>query len=214
MNLGHFLFIGLIFRKCVVKAGTPTDPVRVVCMTSGVHRFGDVRFTDPNYTEKPEEYDKYKSYGVAKSGLMLLGRELTNMYRSGGVMACWANPGLCVDTEMGGACDKAKLVEWGMCLATAPGVILIACTGHLRPDGSKINPDNWKTVAEAAAPGVSRTKIRCLEGEGLINGCSWSAHLIPHVWTTRCHMLSMGRSSMVRLPSGSSRMRMRDGYGK
>ena len=112
MNLGHFLLIGLIFQKCLLKAGTPSDPVRVVCMTSGVHKFGNVRLEDPNYTATPEEYDKYKAYGTAKSGLMLLGRELSNRYRSKGVMACWANPGLCVDTEMGGACDQEKLVEW------------------------------------------------------------------------------------------------------
>ena len=31
--------------------------------------------------------------------------------------------------------------------------------GHLNPDGSKVNPSNWKTVPEAAAAGVSDSRL-------------------------------------------------------
>ena len=113
MNLGHFYLLSLIFNKCILGAGTPEDPVRVVCMTSGVHKFGRVRYDDPDFRARPNEYDQYNSYGTAKSGLMLVGRALSNNYRSKGVIGAWANPGLCVDTSMGSACDEEKLVEWG-----------------------------------------------------------------------------------------------------
>ncbi len=92
-HLGHFLLTGLLAPALVAGA-----PSRVVCVSSGGHRFSPVVFEDPNYESRP--YDKWESYGQAKTANILHAVELDRRLRDRGVRAYAIHPGG-IMTELG-----------------------------------------------------------------------------------------------------------------
>jgi len=59
-HLGHFLLTSLLIPN--LEAGAPA---RVVALSSGGHKMGNVDFDDPNWESR--EYDKWQAYGAAKT---------------------------------------------------------------------------------------------------------------------------------------------------
>ncbi|MCU1483905.1 MAG: oxidoreductase [Actinomycetia bacterium] len=93
-HLGHFLLTALLAPALVAAA----PGARVVNLSSGGHRSSDILWDDPNYETRP--YDKFESYGQAKTANILFTRELDRRYGPVGVHSFAVHPGMIV-TELG-----------------------------------------------------------------------------------------------------------------
>ncbi len=91
-HLGHFLLTCLLAPA--LRAGAPA---RIVNLSSGGHRFGNVDFADPNYEERP--YDKFTAYGQSKTANVLFSVGLTKRLAADGVTANAVHPGV-IMTEL------------------------------------------------------------------------------------------------------------------
>jgi NAD(P)-dependent dehydrogenase (short-subunit alcohol dehydrogenase family) len=100
-HLGHFLLTGLLLPA--LRAGAPS---RVVNVSSAGHRFGPVDFDDPHFERR--EYDKWASYGQAKTANVLHAVELDRRLRSRGVRAFAIHPGA-IMTELGRHLTRADM---------------------------------------------------------------------------------------------------------
>ncbi len=85
-HMGHFLLTALLAPALVSGA-----PARVVCVSSGGHRFSPVVFEDVQYETRP--YDKWEAYGQAKTANVLHAVELDRRLRAKGVRAFSIHPG-------------------------------------------------------------------------------------------------------------------------
>ncbi len=92
-HLGHFALTQHLLPLLVASA-----PSRIVNLSSGGHQGGAVDFDDPNYERR--EYDKWGSYGQAKSANILFTVELQRRYGDQGVNAYAVHPGM-IATELG-----------------------------------------------------------------------------------------------------------------
>lgn len=93
-HLGHFLF------TCrIVPALMQGQNPRIINLTSGGHVLGDVDFDDPNFHSRP--YDKWQSYGQAKSANVLFSVELEQRLSRYGIHANAVHPGMILETELG-----------------------------------------------------------------------------------------------------------------
>jgi len=97
-HLGHFLLTGLLAPALVVGA-----PSRVVNLSSAGHRFAPVDLEDPHFEQR--EYDKWASYGQAKTANVLHAVELDRRLRKRGVRAFAIHPGA-IMTELGRHLDR------------------------------------------------------------------------------------------------------------
>ena len=93
-HLGHFLFTGLVMPALLRAEGA-----RIVNLTSGGHTLGDVDFDDPNYHSRP--YDKWQSYGQAKSANVLFSVGLSKRLAQFGITANAVHPGMIMETDLG-----------------------------------------------------------------------------------------------------------------
>ena len=91
-HLGHFLFTCLLAPALVAGA-----PGRVVNLSSGGHKFGDVNFDDPSYNAR--EYDKWQAYGESKTANALFTVGLDARLRERGVRSFAVHPGV-IMTEL------------------------------------------------------------------------------------------------------------------
>jgi NAD(P)-dependent dehydrogenase (short-subunit alcohol dehydrogenase family) len=85
-HLGHFLLTCLLVPA--LRHGAPS---RVVCLTSGGHRASPVVFEDIHFAQRP--YDKWQSYGQAKTANVLFAVELDRRLGAAGVHAYAVHPG-------------------------------------------------------------------------------------------------------------------------
>jgi NAD(P)-dependent dehydrogenase (short-subunit alcohol dehydrogenase family) len=92
-HLGHFLFTCLLVPALSKSAGS-----RVVCLSSRGHHIAPVDFDDLNFERRP--YDKWQSYGQAKTATVLFAVELDRRLSSRGTRAFAVHPGAIV-TELG-----------------------------------------------------------------------------------------------------------------
>jgi NAD(P)-dependent dehydrogenase (short-subunit alcohol dehydrogenase family) len=92
-HVGHFLLTGLLLPA--LRAGAPS---RVVCVSSNGHRFDTVHLDDPNYERRP--YDKWESYGQAKTANIWHAIELDRRFGGDGVRGFALHPGG-IRTELG-----------------------------------------------------------------------------------------------------------------
>ena len=97
-HLGHFVLVNRLVPLLVAGA-----PSRIVNLSSGGHRFGDVDLDDPNFEH--QDYDPWVGYGRAKTANMLFAVELDRRLRDRGVRATAVHPGMIV-TELGPAPDR------------------------------------------------------------------------------------------------------------
>lgn len=92
-HLGHFLLTGLL--SPALRAGAPA---RVVNTSSGGHRFSGVVFEDIHFEKR--DYDKWASYGQAKTANVLHAVEIDRRWADAGVRAFGVHPGM-IMTELG-----------------------------------------------------------------------------------------------------------------
>jgi NAD(P)-dependent dehydrogenase (short-subunit alcohol dehydrogenase family) len=91
-HLGHFVLVNRLVPLLVAGA-----PSRVVNLSSGGHRFGDVDLDDPNFEH--QDYDPWVGYGRAKTANILFAVELDRRLRDRGVRATAVHPGM-IATEL------------------------------------------------------------------------------------------------------------------
>jgi NAD(P)-dependent dehydrogenase (short-subunit alcohol dehydrogenase family) len=91
-HLGHFALTQHLLPQLVASA-----PSRIVNLSSEGHRSAGVDFDDPNYEHR--EYDKWGSYGQAKTANILFTLELQRRFGSSGVDSFAVHPGM-IATEL------------------------------------------------------------------------------------------------------------------
>ncbi|MBP6381144.1 MAG: SDR family NAD(P)-dependent oxidoreductase [Pseudomonadales bacterium] len=92
-HLGHFLLTCLLVP--LLERGAPA---RVVNLSSGGHKLGGVDFEDPDFRARP--YDKWVSYGQAKTANILFSVELTRRLAGCGITANAVHPGAIATTDL------------------------------------------------------------------------------------------------------------------
>ncbi len=137
-HMGHFLLSCLL-----VPALRRGAPARIVNLSSGGHRFGEVDFDDPHFERRA--YDKWTAYGQAKTANALFAVELNRRLHSQGITANAVHPGVIV-TELG-----RHLVRED-----------IEALGSRSPTGSL----HYKKVEAGAATSVWAATSPELEGRG------------------------------------------------
>jgi NAD(P)-dependent dehydrogenase (short-subunit alcohol dehydrogenase family) len=137
-HLGHFLLTGLLVPA--LRAGAPS---RVVNLSSAGHRFSPVIFDDIHFERR--EYDKWASYGQAKTANILFSSELNRRLSEAGVTANAVHPGG-IMTELGRHLQQTDIEEL-MSRAPSGGI-------------------QWKSVESGAATSVWAATAPELEGRG------------------------------------------------
>lgn len=89
-HLGHFLFTCLLVPA--LQAGA-----RVISLSSGGHRFGNVHFEDPNYQHR--EYEKWSAYGQSKTANALFAVGLDDRLKDKEIRTFAVHPGV-IMTEL------------------------------------------------------------------------------------------------------------------
>ena len=136
-HLGHFLLTNLLMPA--LRAGAPS---RVVNVSSRGHRFSPVVFEDIHFETR--DYDKWASYGQAKTANVLFSVELDRRFGAAGVHA----------------------------LALHPGGIMTELGRHMSPDDIKTLQSRvteafvWKTVPQGAATQCFAATAAELDGRG------------------------------------------------
>lgn len=78
-----FLFTALIFPK-LRAAGTPSDPARIVNVSSVGHAYSPIRFDDLDF-EGGKSYNKWLAYGQSKTAPILFSNEIARRAKEAGV---------------------------------------------------------------------------------------------------------------------------------
>lgn len=92
-HLGHFLLTCLLVP--LLERGAPA---RVVNLSSGGHKAGNLDFEDPDFRARP--YDKWEAYGQAKTANVLFSVELTRRLAGCGITANAVHPGAIAETDL------------------------------------------------------------------------------------------------------------------
>ncbi|KAI8215461.1 Retinol dehydrogenase 13 [Colletotrichum sp. SAR 10_66] len=87
-HLSHFLFTNLIIKK-ILAAKAP----RVVFVSSGVHRVGNIRWTDYNFNEG-KNYQRWLAYGQSKTANALTALALARKLGGKGLLSFGMCPGI------------------------------------------------------------------------------------------------------------------------
>jgi NAD(P)-dependent dehydrogenase (short-subunit alcohol dehydrogenase family) len=100
-HLGHFLLANLLLPA--LQAGAPS---RVISVSSAGHQFSPVVFDDIHFERRA--YDKWMSYGQAKTANILFALEFDRRFASRGVRAFSNHPGG-IRTELGRHLTEADI---------------------------------------------------------------------------------------------------------
>lgn len=94
-HLGPFLFTKLLFP--LIKLGaTAESPSRIVNVSSGIQSwgaFGGIRWDDPNYKVRPDEYEKFSAYAHSKSANCLFTAGIVKRFAKDNVISYSLHPG-------------------------------------------------------------------------------------------------------------------------
>ena len=145
-HLGHFVFTNHLLGA--LRAGAPS---RIVNLSSGGHQSSDIIWDDPNY--HINEYDKFQSYGQAKTANILFSVELDRRLAPLGVQSYAVHPGMIV-TELGRYMTRAD-----MSLLRER----IAASAAASVPGA---PLGYKSIEQGAATTVWAATASELEGNG------------------------------------------------
>ena len=137
-HLGHFLLTGLLAPALLEGA-----PSRVVCVSSGGHRFSPVVFEDIQYEQRP--YDKWEAYGQAKTANVLHAVELDRRLQGRDVRSFAIHPGGII-TELGRHLNEDDI--------------------KMLADRSKDSGLRWKEIPAGAATEVYAATATELDGRG------------------------------------------------
>lgn len=88
-HLSHFLFTNLVMDKLLAS---PSGAPRVVCVSSGAHGVGHIRWTDYNFNEG-KYYKRWFAYGQSKTANALMAIGLAQRLGSKGLLAFSLCPG-------------------------------------------------------------------------------------------------------------------------
>lgn len=111
-HLGHFALTGLLLPQLM---GTPGS--RVVTVSSGAHKMGNIRFHDPNWEQ---EYGPFRAYAASKLANILFAYELNRKFElariDSAALAC--HPGF-ADTKFQKRAEKRgdsefAVAVWGL----------------------------------------------------------------------------------------------------
>lgn len=92
-HLGHFLLTNLL-RDLLLASGD----ARIVCLSSGGHKYSDIIYDDPNFEKTP--YDKWLAYGQAKTANSLFSVALDERLKAKGCRSFAVHPGV-IMTDLG-----------------------------------------------------------------------------------------------------------------
>jgi NAD(P)-dependent dehydrogenase (short-subunit alcohol dehydrogenase family) len=147
-HLGHFLLTSLLLPNLKEATSGGFSP-RVINASSVAHNFGVIRFDDPNFKLRPEEYNKYVGYSQSKTANILFSLEFAKRFESMGILSYSVHPGSVTDTPMGASVPKEDLISMGL----------------LNPDGSPADPDEFKSIAAGAATYIVAAFDPLIKGE-------------------------------------------------
>jgi NAD(P)-dependent dehydrogenase (short-subunit alcohol dehydrogenase family) len=141
-HLGHFLLANLLAPALIAGA-----PSRLISVSSAGHQFSPVVFDDIHFERRP--YDKWASYGQAKTANILFAVEFDRRYASRGVRAFSNHPGG-IRTELGRHLteDDIKLLTARSEQRASKGVMV------------------WKNVEQGASTQVWGATAPELDGKG------------------------------------------------
>lgn len=139
-HIGHFLFTCLL-----VPALKASGNARIVCLSSGGHKFSAVNLDDWNFERG--EYDKWQAYGRSKTANALFAVALDKRLKDQGVRAFSVHPGAIV-TELGRHLSEDDIQQ-------------------LRTKGPRGgSPLTYKTIPQGAATSVWAATSPDLDGKG------------------------------------------------
>lgn len=134
-HLGHFQLTLALLPALRAAGGA-----RVVNVTSGAHRFGQIRWNDVNFADG---YDPNVAYAQSKLANVLFAVELDRRYAADGIRGYAVHPGVVVGTALNSATGSEQL--------RAMGLIDDAGMPIIRPDtGRKTAPQGAATIVFAA----------------------------------------------------------------
>ena len=141
-HLGHFLLGNLLAPALVAGA-----PSRLISVSSAGHQFSPVVFDDIQFERRP--YDKWQSYGQAKTANILFALEFDRRFAGKGVRAFSNHPGG-IRTELGRHLtqDDIKLLTARSEARASKGVMV------------------WKNVEQGASTQVWGATAPELDGKG------------------------------------------------
>ncbi|KZP20682.1 NAD(P)-binding protein [Athelia psychrophila] len=134
-HLGHFLLTSLLLPNLKQAAAGGDVVPRVVNISSVGHYSGTIRFDDPYFALRPTEYHKMVGYAQSKLANVLFSLEFAKRYGKQGLASFSLHPGGIVGTPMGASVSTQELIQFGLA----------------NPDGSYVNPDEWKTIPVGAS---------------------------------------------------------------
>jgi NAD(P)-dependent dehydrogenase (short-subunit alcohol dehydrogenase family) len=108
-HLGHFVFTNLILSKMFEST---TGGPRVVNVASSGHHFAPIMFDDPGFSNG-KTYKKWIAYGQSKTANILFAKELSNRYKSKGLLSYSLHPGS-IDTNLQRHIDRDVEMKAGM----------------------------------------------------------------------------------------------------
>jgi len=169
-HFGHFLLSVLLAPNLIAGAKRFGRTSRLVSLSSIGHRRGPVNFDDPHYRHRP--YDKWESYGQAKTANALFAVGFNKRFKDQGVTANAVMPGgIMTPLQRHLPLEEQKALGW------------IDDDGKVR--------DGFKTPAQGASTSVWAAVGDELEGVGglyledLAQAAPWSkdnpwAGVMPH----------------------------------
>ena len=104
-HVGHFALLQTLLPSLRAAKGA-----RLVTLSSIAHRMSPVRFDDMNYEQR--DYDKWQSYGQAKSAQSLMAVELDRRESDNGIRAFSVHPGG-IFTPLQRHLGNAEMAEFG-----------------------------------------------------------------------------------------------------
>ena len=91
-HVGHFVLTRGLLQSLKEGAKKIGKNSRVISLSSAAHSMSNVNFDDPNYQTRI--YDKWESYGQAKSANALFAVGLNKRYKKDGIIAFGVHPGV------------------------------------------------------------------------------------------------------------------------
>lgn len=114
-HFAHFLLFSLLKDTLMASAKSSGTTSRVITVSSYGHVFGPPKITSKEALDswnKGEGYDKWASYGQAKSANIWMANEISRRYSSKGVEGISLHPGG-IQTELGRHIDLAEIEALG-----------------------------------------------------------------------------------------------------
>ena len=111
-HLGHFQL-----TRALLPALRAADGARVVNVSSGAHRFGRIRWDDPNFTT---DFNPLAAYAQSKTANVLFAIGLDERWAADGIRGYAVHPGVVAGTKLNSAAGPEALRRMGLIDEAAP----------------------------------------------------------------------------------------------